>query len=120
MNKRRLLIGIATIMLAACDKLGNPLLSARDGQFLQWIAPRSVLASSCAAALYKPELFIKQYNGLRLVVSSRISSVSEHQKDTCVSELLQRASQIGIEGNIIREHLLDERVKQRFLATQKG
>ena len=120
MNKLRLLIGLAIITLAACGKLGNPLLAASDGQFLRWITPRNGLAPSCAAALYKPELFVRQYNGIVFIASKRISSVSEQQKADCISELQQRASQIDIEGNITREHLLDERVKQRFLSSLKG
>ncbi|AJP48603.1 hypothetical protein PG1C_09415 [Rugosibacter aromaticivorans] len=120
MNKRRLLIVAAFIALSACGKLGNPLLSASDGQFLRWIAPRNGLAPSCAAALYKPEMFIGQYNGLKFSAKDKISAVSEKQKSECIADLQQRASEIGIEGNITRDHLLDDRVKQRFLALQRG
>ncbi len=119
MNKRHLLIGLATIMLAGCGKLGNPLLNASDGQFLRWIAPRNGLAPSCAAALYKPEMFIGQYNGLKFSAKDKISAVTDRQKSECIADLQQRASEVGIEGNITREHLLDDRVRQRFLASQK-
>ena len=119
MNKRCLIISVVTVVLAACGKLGNPLLSASDGQFLRWIAPRNGLAPSCAAALYKPALFIGQYNGLKFSARDKISAVSEKQKSECIADLQQRASEIGIEGNVTREHLLDDRVRQRFLASQK-
>ncbi|TAJ17608.1 MAG: hypothetical protein EPO47_00480 [Rugosibacter sp.] len=120
MKNRHLLIVVATIVLTACGKLGNPLLSASDGQFLRWIAPRNGLAPSCAAALYKPEIFIGQYNGLKFSARDKISAVTERQKSECIADLQQRASEVGIEGNVTREHLLDDRVKQRFLALQRG
>jgi len=120
MNIRRLLIGLAILTLAACGKLGNPLLNASDGQFLRWIERTNPIAPSCAAALYEPDLFVRQYNGIKFVASSKISSVSEQQKNACVSELLQRASQIGIDGNITREQVMDDRVRQRYLAARKG
>ena len=120
MNKRRLLIAVATVLLAACGKLGNPLLSASDGQFLQWIERKSPINPSCAAALYEPDLFVRQYNGIKFVASSKIFSVSEQQKNSCVSELLQRAGEIGIPGNITRENLLDDRVRQRYLAARRS
>lgn len=120
MNKRRLLIGLVVVALAACGKLGNPLLSASDGQFMRWIAPKNAFAPPCAAALYEPDWFIKQYNALKFSARDKISAVTEKQKSECVVDLQQWASQIGIEGNITREHLLDDRVKQRFLALQRG
>lgn len=106
--------------LSSCGKPDNPLLAATDGQFLQWMAPRNGLAASCASALYEPELFIKQYNGIKFVESYKIHSVSEKQKAECESELLQRANQVGIQGNVTREHLRDDRVRQRYFANRKG
>ena len=121
MNKLSLRVAtVATVlMLSACGKLGNPLLAASDGQFLQWIAKKNGLAPSCAAALYEPALFIRQYNSIIFVAHDKISSVSEKQKSECMSELLQRASQVGIQGNVTREHLLDDRVRQRYFALQR-
>ena len=120
MNKRRLLIGLAMITLAACSKHGNPLLNASDGQFLRWIERTNPIAPSCAAALYEQDLFVRQYNGIKFVASSKISSVSEPQKNACISELLKRASEIGIDGNITREQVMDDRVRQRYLSARKG
>ena len=111
---------VAVFLLASCGKPDNPLVTASDGQFLQWIAKRNGLAPSCAAALYEPELFIRQYNSIIFVAHDKISSVSEQQKADCVSDLLQRANQVGIQGNVTREHLRDDRVRQRYLANRKG
>lgn len=120
MKKSILLMAVITIALVACGKLGNPLLSASDGQFLQWIAPKNAFSPPCAAALYEPGWFIKQYNGLKFAAKDKISVVNDRQKDECIAELQQRANQIGIAGNITREHLLDDRVKQRYLAARRG
>lgn len=119
MNRRRLLIGLAILTLAACGKLGNPLLNASDGQFLQWIAPKNAFAPPCAAALYEPDWFIKQYNALKFSARDKISAVTERQKNDCVADLQQWANQIGISGNITHESLLDDRVKQRYLSLKR-
>ncbi len=90
----------AVLALSSCGKGDNPLVTASDGQFKQWIEPKNAFSASCAAG--------------------KISSVSEQQKTGCVSELQQRASQIGIAGNVTREQLLDDRVRQRYAAARKG
>lgn len=113
-------IAVALLCLASCGKPDNPLVTASDGQFLRWIAPRNAFSPPCAAALYEPTWFIKQYNGLKFSARDKIATVSEKQQTECVAELQQQASQIGIEGNITRDHLLDERVKQRYLASRRG
>jgi hypothetical protein len=110
----------AVLALSSCGKGDNPLVAASDGQFKQWIEPKNAFSASCAAALYDPALFVTQYNGLKFSASGKISSVSEQQKTGCVSELQQRASQIGIAGNVTREQLLDDRVRQRYAAARKG
>ncbi len=89
MNIRRLLIGLAILTLAACGKLGNPLLNATDGQFLQWIAPKNAFSPPCAAALYEPAWFINQYNALKFSARDKISAVTEKQKSDCAADLQQ-------------------------------
>jgi hypothetical protein len=120
MNRSWIYAAAAVAALASCTKSDNPLVAASDGQFKQWIEPKNAFSASCAAALYEPDLFVKQYNGLKFSASGKISGVSEQQKTACVSELQQRASQIGIAGDITREQLLDERVRQRYAAARKG
>lgn len=110
----------AVLLLSSCGKPDNPLVTASDGQFLRWIERTNPIAPSCAAALYEPDLFVRQYNGIKFVASSKISSVSEQQKSSCISELQKRASEIGIPGNVTRENLLDDRVRQRYIAVRKG
>lgn len=110
----------ALLVLSSCGKPGNPLLAASDGQFQRWIEPRSPISPSCAAALYEPALFVRQYNGIKFAASSKISAVSDQQKNGCIAELQQRASAIGIQGNVTRDHLFDDRVRQRYYAMKKG
>src|SRR4051794_8255883 len=98
MTKTLLLIA-ATATLVACSKPENPLITATDGQFVQWITPATALAPSCAAALYEPEQFMNQYNALKFSAESKISSVSEEQKTACRTQLQKHASEVGIAGN---------------------
>jgi hypothetical protein len=119
MKKRSLLMAVITFVLVACGKLGNPLLSASDGQFMQWIAPKNAFAPPCAAALYEPAWFVNQYNALKFSARDKISAVTDRQKNDCVADLQQWANQIGITGNITRENLLDDRVKQRYLSLKR-
>lgn len=120
MNRLWIFVVVATVVLSSCAKQDNPLVAATDGQFAQWVEPKNAFSASCAAALYEPELYVKQFNGLKFSASGKISSVSEQQKTGCVSELQQRASQIGIGGSLTREHLFDDRVRQRYAAARKG
>ena len=120
MNRSWVLAALAVVALASCSKSDNPLVAASDGQFKQWIEPKNAFSASCAAALYEPELYVRQYNGLKFSASGKISSVSDQQQTGCVGELLQRASQIGIGGSLTREQLFDERVKHRYAAARKG
>ena|SRR5215831_12583369 len=120
MNRSWICAAAAVAALASCTKSDNPLVAASDGQFAQWIEPRNAFSASCAAALYEPELYVKQYNGLKFSASGKITAVSEQQKTGCVSELLQRASQIGIAGSLTRDQLMDDRVRHRYAAVRKG
>jgi len=120
MSRSWLCAVVTVLALSSCGKGDNPLVAASDGQFKQWMEAKNAFSASCAAALYEPELYVKQFNGLKFSASGKISSVSEQQKTGCLSELQQRASQIGIAGNVTREHLLDDRVRQRYAAARKG
>lgn len=120
MNRLWLIGGVAVIALASCGKADNPLVTASDAQFAQWVEPKNAFSASCAAALYEPALFVKQYNGLKFAAAGKISAVSEQQKADCVIELQKRAEQVGVRGDVAREHLFDERVQKRYLATRKG
>jgi len=119
MNRRWLLV-IAVFVLAACGKPENPLLAASDGQFAQLIEPRNAFSPSCAAALYEPDLFVKQYNGLKFSQTGKIAAVSDQQKTECEAELQRRGAEAGLRGDITREHLADERVRRRYFAARKG
>lgn len=120
MKRLWLIAGVAATALASCGKPDNPLVTAGDAQFAQWVEPKNAFSASCAAALYEPELFIKQHNGLKFSVAGKISTVSEQQKADCVVELQNRAAQAGVPGSIAREHLSDDRVRKRYLAARKG
>ncbi len=120
MNRLWLIVGMGVIALASCGKADNPLVTASDAQFAQWVEPKNAFSASCAAALYEPDLFVKQYNGLKFAAAGKISAVSEQQKADCVAELQKRAEQAGVRGDVAREHLFDERVRKRYLATRKG
>ena len=120
MNRLWLLGGVVVIGLTSCGKADNPLVTASDGQFAQWVEPKNAFSASCAAALYEPELFVKQYNGLKFAAAGKISTVSEQQKAECVAELQKRAEQVGVRGDVARENLFDERVRKRYLAIRKG
>jgi hypothetical protein len=120
MNRLWLIGGMAVIALASCGKADNPLVTASDAQFAQWVEPKNAFSASCAAALYEPGLFVRQYNGLKFAAAGKISAVSEQQKTDCVVELQKRAEQVGVAGAVSREHLLDERVRKRYFATRKG
>ena len=109
----------ATLGIAGCQRESNPLVAASDGQFSQLVEPKNAFSPSCAAALYKPDVFIQQYNGLKFSPDGRIRSVSDQQRTACTDELQKRASEVGITGNVTQEHLRDERVRQRYLATRK-
>jgi hypothetical protein len=120
MSRLWLFVVVLVVALSSCVKSDNPLVAASDGQFAQWIEAKNAFSASCAAALYEPELYVKQFNGLKFSASGKISSVSEQQRSGCVSELQQRASQIGIAGSLTREQLLDDRVRRRYAAARKG
>jgi hypothetical protein len=115
-----LVLAVAGFALSACSKPGNPLLSASDGQFARLIEPKNAFSPSCAAALYEPDLFVKQYNGLKFSQAGKIVAVSEQQRAECLAELQRRAVEAGMRGDITREHLADERVRQRYIAARKG
>lgn len=116
---KRLLFACLALLLAACGKPENPLLSASDGQFARLIEPKNAFSPSCAAALYEPELFVKQYNGLKFGQAGKIAAVSEQHRVDCAAELQRRAAEAGLR-EVTREHLADDRVRQRYLATRKG
>lgn len=118
--RARWLLGAAVCALAACGKPENPLLSASDAQFARLIEPKNAFAPSCAAALYEPDLFVKQYNGLKFSQAGKIVAVSEQQRTQCVAELQERARELRVPGDVTRESLADERVRKRYLAARKG
>jgi len=120
MNRVWLIGGMAVVALASCGKGDNPLVTASDAQFAQWVEAKNAFSASCAAALYEPDLFVKQYNGLKFAAAGKISVVSEQQTADCVTELQKRAEHVGVGGAVAREHLFDERVRKRYLATRKG
>lgn len=108
------------LLLAACGKPENPLLSASDAQFTRLVEPKNAFSPSCAAALYEPALFVKQYNGLKFGQAGKIAGVGEHHKADCIAELQRRAAEAELRGEVTREHLADDRVRQRYLAARKG
>jgi len=110
---------LSVFILAGCKGEGNPLVSASDGQFSRLVEQKNAFSPSCAAGVYEPEAFVQQYNALKFSPDARITSVSDQQKAACTDELQKRASEIGITGNVTPEHLRDERVRQRYLATRK-
>lgn len=107
------------ILLASCGKPENPLIAASDGRFARLIEPRNAFSPSCAAALYEPDVFVRQYNGLKFGAAGKIAAVSEQHRTQCFAELQKRAAESGIRGDVTREHLLDERVRQRYHAARK-
>ena len=110
---------VAAAAIAGCKKEDNPLVTASDGQFGRLIEPKNAFSPPCAAALYDPDTFVAQYNGLKFSSDARIQTVSDQQRAECTGELQKRASEVGIPGNVSAEHLKDERVKQRYLAARK-
>lgn len=108
------------VLLASCGKAENPLIAASDGQFARLIEPKTAFSPSCAAALYEPDLFVKQFNGLKFSAAVKISAVSEQHRSVCIAELQKRAAEGGIRGDVTREHLSDERVRHRYLVARKG
>ena len=108
------------VLLASCGEAENPVLAASDGQFARLIEPKNAFSAACAAALYEPDLFVRQYNGLKFGAAGKIAAVSELQKTECIAELQKRAAEGGIRGDVTREHLSDDRVRQRYLAARKG
>lgn len=116
----RWLLTVLVLLLASCGKPDNPLLGASDGQFARLIEPKNAFSPSCAAALYEPDLFVKQYNGLKFAAAGKISAVSEQHKAECMAELQKRAAEGGIRAEVTREHLIDDRVRQRYFAARKG
>ncbi len=114
-----LTVVVAMFAVGGCQREDNPLISANDGQFSRLIEARNAFSPSCAAALYEPDTFVQQYNALKFSPDGRISSVSDQQKTSCANELQKRASEVGIGGAVTPEHLRDERVRQRYLATRK-
>ena len=107
------------MLVGGCQREDNPLISASDGQFSRLVEPKNAFSPSCAAALYEPDAFVQQYNALKFSPDARISSVTDQQRTACADELQKRASDIGISGNVTQEHLRDDRVRQRYLATRK-
>ena len=117
---KRVLLTTLVLLLASCGKPDNPLLGASDGEFARLIEPKNAFSPSCAAALYEPDLFVKQYNGLKFGAAGKISAVSEQHRSECVAELQKRATEGGISGRVTQDHLLDDRVRQRYFASRKG
>ena len=120
MNRLWLIGSMGVVALASCGKVDNPLVTASDAQFSQWVEPKNAFSASCTAALYDPELFVQQFNGLKFAAAGKISAVNEQQKADCVIELQKRAEQVGMRGDVSRDHLYDERVRKRYLAARKG
>lgn len=116
----RWLFACLALLLAACGTPENPLLSASDTQFARLIEPKNAFSPSCAAALYEPDLFLKQYNGLKLGQAGKIAAVGEQHKADCIAELQRHAAEAGLRGEVTREHLADDRVRQRYFAARKG
>ena len=108
------------LLLVACGKPENPLMSASDAQFARLIEPKNAFSPSCAAALYEPELFVRQYNGLKFGQAGKIAAVGEQHRTDCIAELQRRAAEAELRGEVTREHLADDRVRQRYLAARKG
>ena len=117
MSKRYLVW--AAVALSACGQVENPLLTATDGEFRRLIEPKNAVSPACAAALYDPELYVKQYNGLKFAATGKIASVGDQHRVECAAELQARADTAGLRG-VTREHLADERVRQRYVMARKG
>lgn len=116
----RWLFACLVLLLVGCGKPENPLLSASDARFAELIEPKNAFSPSCAAALYEPELFVKQYNGLKFGQAGKIAAVGEQHRTDCIAELQRRAAEAKLGGEVTREHLADDRVRQRYLAVRKG
>ena len=87
---------------------------------MRLIEPKNAFSPSCAAALYEPELFVKQYNGLKFGQAGKIAAVGEQHRTDCIAELQRRAAEVELRDEVTREHLADDRVRQRYLAARKG
>ena len=118
MNGR--LMALFALFLAACGQPDNPFLSASEGQFARLVEPKNAFSASCAAALYEPDLSVKQYNGLKFAQAGKIAAVSDQQKTECAAELQRRAAEAGIRGAVTPQHLADARVRQRYFGARKG
>ena len=118
--KKSLIVTAAIVsMFAGCQKADNPLVGASDGQFARFVESKNAFSPSCATALYEPELFVQQYNALKFSPDARITAVTAQQKNACIEELQKRASEVGVEGNVTPEHMLDDRVRRRYVAARK-
>ena len=106
-------------VLPGCARVENPLLKASDAQFARIIESKNAFSPSCADALYEPETFVRQYNELKVSPTARISAVSEQQRAHCVADLLKRIRAAGIAENVTADQLIDERVRQRYIASKK-
>lgn len=113
------LAALGLFAVAACQREENPVVSATDGQFARLVEPKNAFSPSCAAGLYEPDAFVQQYNALKFSPDAKIDAISDQQSTACANELQKRASEIGITGNVTHEHLRDDRVRQRYLATRK-
>ena len=119
MKRACIVLVVVGMFAGGCQREDNPLISASDGQFARLVEPKNAFSPSCAAALYEPDAFVQQYNALKFSPDARIASLTDQQRTACVDELQKRASEIGIAANVTQEHLRDERVRQRYLATRK-
>ena len=119
MKRAWIALAFAGMVAGGCQREDNPLISASDGQFSRLVEPKNAFSPPCAAALYAPDAFVQQYNALKFSPDARISSVTVEQRTACGDELQKHASEIGISGNVTQEHLRDDRVRQRYLATRK-
>lgn len=119
MKRTWVVIAVVAVAVAGCQREENPLVSASDGQFSRLVEPTNAFSAPCAAALYEPDAFVRQYNALKFSRDARISAVSDQQRTACADELQKRASEIGLPGNVTQAHLRDDRVRQRYLATRK-
>ena len=94
---KRWLFAFLALLLKACGKPGNSLLSASDAQFARLIKAENASSPSWAAA-----------------------AVGEQHKADRVAELQKRAVEAGLRGHVTRERLADDRVRQRYFGVRKG
>jgi len=101
MKTRTFILAVGLILVGACIKSSNPLLSATDGQFIQAM---DFSVTECGETFFEP---------------SKVRHPRPTDREDCAHKVKENAAFAGISDVVRLEHIEDPQVKERYFKLVK-